>query len=149
MDEGIYNFIYLVPQILYSFIISHIFYILIRYFFLSEKSILEIKNEKTEDEVYDKEIKVKKCLVIKYICFYIFGSLYLIFFWYYISSFGAVFQNTQLYLIKNTLISLSFCLLYPFFINLIPGIFRIISLNNRNKDKKKYLYNLSKLAQII
>ena len=75
-----------------------------RYFFLSEKSILEIKKEKTEDKVYNKESKVKKCLVIKYICFYVFGSLLLIFFWYYISSFGAVFQNTQLYLMKNIII---------------------------------------------
>ena len=34
-DKGFYNFIYLVPQILYSFVISHAFYILIKYFFLS------------------------------------------------------------------------------------------------------------------
>ena len=148
-DEGIYNFIYLIPQILYSFIISHIFYILMKHFFLSEKSILEIKNGKNEEEVYDKENNVKKCLVIKYICFYVFGSLLLIFFWYYISSFGAVFQNTQLYLIKNTLISFAFCLLYPFFINLIPGIFRRISLNNGKKDNKECLFKISKYFQII
>ena len=123
-DEGIYNFMYLVPQILYSFIISHIFYILMRYFFLSEKSILEIKNAKNEDALYEKENDIKKCLVIKYICLYVFGSLLLIFFWYYISSFGAVFQNTQLFLMKNALISFSFTLVYPFFINFIPAIFR-------------------------
>ena len=88
-------------------------------------------------------------MVIKYICLYIFGSLLLIFFWYYISSFGAVFQNTQLYLMKNTLISFSFTLVYPFFINLIPAIFRRISLNNGDKKNNECLYKISQLIQVI
>ena len=120
-----------------------------RYFFLSEKSILGIKNAKTEDDIYDKENKVKKCLVIKYICLYVFGSLLLIFFWYYISSFCAVFQNTQLYLMKNALISFSFTLVYPFFINFIPAAFRRISLNNGDKNNKECLFKISKFIQII
>ena len=43
-DEGIYNFIYLVPQILYSFIISHTFYILI-WDFIQSKFIIKNINE--------------------------------------------------------------------------------------------------------
>ena len=148
-DEGIYNFIYLVPQIVYSFVISHTFYILMRYFFLSEKSIVEIKNETNEDALYEKENDIKKCLVIKYICLYVFGSLLLIFFWYYISSFGAVYKNTQLYLMKNALISFSFTLVYPFFINFIPAVFRILSLDNGEKNKKECLFKISKFMQII
>ena len=100
-------------------------------------------------KAYEKENKVKKSLVIKYICFYVFGSLLLMFFWYYISSFGAVFQNTQLYLMKNALISFSFTLVYPFFINLAPGVFRIISLNNGKKNNKECLFKFSKYLQII
>ena len=55
--------------------------------------------------------KVRKCLIIKYICFYIFGTFFLLFLWYYLSSFGAVYKNTQIYLIKNTLISVGFSLI--------------------------------------
>ena len=62
--------------------------------------------------------------------------------------FCAIYINTQLHLIKDILISYSSSLIYPFFIYLIPGLFRITSLSNK-KNKKEYLYNLSKLIQLI
>ena len=147
-DNGTYNFGYLIPQILYSFIISHTFFILIKYFFLSERFLLEIKKGKGINDISDKIYKGKKCLVIKYICFYVGGSLILIFFWYYISSFGAVYQNTQVYLIKNTLISFAFTLIYPFFINLLPAILRNCSLNDEKRDNE-CLFKISKFIQIL
>ena len=147
-DKGIYNFIYLIPKILSSFIFSHIFYLSLKYLFLSERNLLEIKNEKTLKKANIKSNKVKRCLVIKYICFYIIGFILLLFFWYYLSSFGAVYQNTQLYLFKTTMISLAFSLIYPFIINFFPSIFRIISLRNRKKNKE-FLYIISKIIQIL
>ena len=143
IDGGKYSF---ELQILYSFILSHIFYLLIQYIFLSEKSILEIKNEETSDKAADKVDDVKRCLIIKYILFYIFGTLFLIFCWYYLSSFGAVFQNTQIYLIKNSLLSLAISFIYPFIINIIPGLLRNISLTSGNKE---WLYRISQLIQFI
>ena len=65
-DEGIYNFIYLVPYILYSFIISHTLFTIIKYFSLSERNICEIKNETEIENVSDKAEKVKRCIKIKY-----------------------------------------------------------------------------------
>ena len=139
-DQGIYNFIYLIPFILYSFVISHTLTIILKYFSLSQKKICEIKNEKTISKAIDKSYKVKKCLIIKYICFYIIGTIFLLFLWYYLSSFGAVYQNTQVYLIKNTLICFGFSNFYPIIINLLPGIFRIYSLKVSNRDLS---YNIS------
>ena len=97
-----------------------------------------------------KEEKIQKCLTIKYICYFVFGTLILILFWYYLSSFGAVYQNTQIYLIKNTLISISFSCFYPFLINLIPSTLRIIALkNNSKKENNDCIYKISKIFQII
>ena len=127
-DEGIYNFIFLIPHILYSFIVSHTLFTVVKYFSLSERNILEIKKEKNIEDASDKMDKVKRCLIIKYLLFFILSILFLLFFWYYLSSFCAVYQNTQIYLIKNILISFGFSLVYPFAINLIPGILRIYSL---------------------
>ena len=62
--------------------------------------------------------------------------------------FCAIYVNTQLHLIKDTLISFGLSLFYPFGINLIPGIFRIPSLFN-HKNKRSYLYSLSKIVQMI
>ena len=145
-DEGIYNFIFLVPYILYSFIIAQFLIVVIRYIFLSERNIEEIRMEKNYLKACDKIDDVKKCLTIKYISFYISGILFLSFLWYYLSSFGAVYQNTQKYLIINTLISFCFSLIYPFFINCIPAVFRIYSLSSNNSE---CTYKISKFIQII
>ena len=145
-DEGIYNFIYLVPYIAYSFIISHILIILIKYIFLSERNIEEIKMENSYLKALDKKDKVVKYLIIKYISFYISGFLFLAFLWYYLSSFGAVFQNTQIYLIKNTMISFGFSLIYPFIINFIPAILRHYSLSRNNSE---FAFKISKYIAFI
>ena len=145
-EEGAINFGYLIPQTIFSFIISYILYILIRYFSLSERYIKSIKNEELYNKANKKAEEVQKCLNIQYICFYACGTIFHIFFWYYLSSFGAVFQNTQYYLIKNVLISLGFCFLFPIIINLLPAGLRIISLKSNNKE---LLYKFSKFIQII
>ena len=62
--------------------------------------------------------------------------------------FCAIYKNTQIYLIKDTLISFVLSLLYPFGIYLIPGIFRIPALSDRN-NKRICLYNFSILLQMI
>ena len=72
----------------------------------------------------------------------------MIFFWYFISSFCAVYVNTQKILINDTLISFGLSMLYPFGLNLLPGIFRIPALKAPKKDKN-YLYKISQLVAII
>ena len=62
--------------------------------------------------------------------------------------FGAIYRNTQFHLLIDTLISFGLSLLYPFIINLLPGLFRIPSLSN-HKNKKECLYKFSKILQVI
>jgi hypothetical protein len=109
---------------------------------------VEIKNEETSDKATNKYDNIRRCLIIKYISFYVIGSIFLLFCWYNLSSFGAVFQNTQIYLVKNTLTSMAISFIYPFIINLLPGIFRIVSLKDANKSKS-CMYKLSKVIQFI
>ena len=144
-DEGLYNFVYLVPHIFSSFAISYTLNTIIKYIFLSERNICTIKGAKTMDILYDIVDKIKRRLVIKYICYFCGSIVFLCFFWYYLSSFGAVYQNTQTYLIKNTLISFAVSLVYPFIINIL-GIMRIIALKKGNKEK---LYKISKIINFI
>ena len=56
--------------------------------------------------------------------------------------FGVIYKNTQMHLLKDTLISFGLSLFFPFIIYLLPGIFRIPSLSNNNK--RQCLYNFSK-----
>ena len=122
--------------------ISSIINCLIRYLSLSEKNIIDFKNDIGHMN------KTIQTISIKFIFFFIISYAFLLFFWYYLSCFYVVYKNTGMYLLKDTLISFGLSLIYPFGLFLLPGIFRIISLKDKNKDKK-CLYNFSKLIQNI
>ena len=62
--------------------------------------------------------------------------------------FCVIYRNTQIHLLKDTLLSFGISLIFPFFIYLVPGFLRIYSLSD-NKNKREYLYNFSKLFQSI
>ena len=145
-EKGKYNFIYQIPQILYSSIISSITNLILKKLSLSQKDILSVKQilEIKQAEIQCK--KVKRCLKIKSMIFMIIGILLLSFFWYYLSCFCSVFVNTQISLLKDTIISYGLSMIYPFGLNLIPGFFRIPAIKGRNKI---CLYRISKFLAII
>ena len=148
-NQGNFIFIYQIPQIIYSSFISTIIMTIIRYFSLSQKEILKLKKEQYVFESISKKVEnTIKCLKIKFTLFFIIELSFLIFFWYYLASFCAIYKNTQLFLVKNSLISFGFSLLYPLFFCLLPGILRIPSLKASKKDKE-CMYKLSKILQLL
>ena len=148
IDKGKYNFIYQIPQILYSTIISKFIDTFIRMFALSQDNIVELKQEKNKKELDNKYKKLIKKLKIKFILFFIFDFLVLGFFWYYITCFCGIYVNTQSHLIKDTVISFLTGLLLPFGLLLIPGIFRISALRDEKHDRKG-LYKFSAFIESI
>ena len=147
-DEGDYNFIYQLPQIIYSILICIIINYLLQWLALSQNSILEIKKEKSLKISTAKTQKLYNSLFKKFISFYILIFLFLFIFWYYLSCFCAVYKNTQIFLLKDSLIGFWFSLIYPIILNLLPGLFRIPSLNSPYKDKE-CIYNFSKIIQLL
>ena len=145
-DNGEFNFVYQIPQILYSTLISSLIKNILNTFSSTENNIITLKNKKIIKGVIYEMNTLTKCLKIKFVFFFIFNFLFLFLFWYYLSCFCAVYKNTQTYLIKDTFISFGTSLLYPFGIYLLPGIFRIPSLNSKNK---RCMYIICKLIQLI
>ena len=145
-DNGKFNFIYQIPQILYSTIISSIINILVNILSLSERNIILFKKDNID--LHDKKLKIINCLKIKFILSFILIYIFLLFFWYYLSCFCVVYKNTQIYLIEDSLISFVLSLLYPFGLCLLPGLFRIPSLRSQNKNKE-FLYKISKIVKLI
>ena len=96
----------------------------------------------------DISCKEKKNLCIKYSIFFILGLLFLLFFWILLSSFGAVYQNTQIFIFKNALVSFSISFFFPFFISIFPAIFRTISIKSETKDNES-MFKLSKFLQVL
>ena len=147
-DHGKYNLLFQIPQIFYSTIISTIINIILKWLSLSEKQILHIKKEKYYFNAKKISNSIIKCIKIKISIFFILSFLLMLFFWYFISCFCAVYNNTQIILFKDTLISFALSMIYPFAINLLPGIFRIPALIEKKKDKN-CLYSFSKLLALI
>ena len=144
-DEGSYNFVYQIPQILYSSIISIIIEALIKFLSLSQDKIVKIKHEKVKKGLDEKYKKLISTLKIKFTFFFVFAFILLMFSWYYISCFCGIYVNTQAHLIKDTVISFITSLIYPFGISLIQALVRIISLRN----KKSGLFKFSQLLALI
>ena len=142
LDNGKFNLIHMLPQIIYTLIICSIINYIVNKLSLSHTNILEIKNEKNKYNLKGKAITIIKRLIIKYICFFISTIFFLLFFWYYISCFCAVYKNTQIYVFKVILIGHLILLFYQFIFCLIPCILRILAI-------KKPGENIYKLSQII
>ena len=147
-EKGKYQILYQLPQIIYSSIISIIINILLKLLSLSESDILALKSKKEKKDIDKKEEDLNKKLKIKFLLYFIISTILLLLFWYYLSMFCAIYKNTQLHLIKDTLISFGLSLFYPFGINLLPGLFRIPALSNK-KGNRKYLYIISKILQML
>ena len=148
-DEGDFNFLFQLPRIIYSAIISTVILRLVLHFLLlTDKDVLEVKLQKNKEMAIDMKQKKLKCIIIKFSIFFVLFLFLLGFFWYYLTCFNAIYQNTQIYLIENTFISFAFSLFYPFVINLLPMILRNSAINSTNKDKE-CLYKLSQITQVI
>ena len=147
-NSGKFDFNYHIPQILYSTLISTIINMVVKSLSLSEKNILEIKHEKDYKLSQRKILIVLRCLKIKFILFFIICFVFLDLFWYYLSCFCAVYSNTQNHLLKDTFLSFCLSLIYPLFINLLPGFFRIRALKKEKLDQQ-CLYKTSKIIQLI
>ena len=149
-DNGVFNILYQIPQILYSSIISSLINVLLKQLSLSEKNILEIKKLENDKNIQNNEKvrKIQKYLKVKLILFFVFSFLLMAFFWYFISCFCAVYINTQSILIKDTLISFATSMIYPFGLCLLPGIFRIPSLKSESSGNK-CMYKFSLIVAFI
>ena len=147
-DNGSFNIIYQLPQILYSFLISGFLNAIIQSLALTENDILKIKHEIRKDRLYVLEKKTLKIIFYKSIFYFMISFLILLFCWYYLSCFCCIYKNTQFHLFKDTILGFIMSLLYPFGINLIPGIFRIPALRVPKKNRKT-MYIFSKIIQII
>ena len=135
INSGIFNLLQQLPQIIYSTIVLVFFEFIISFLTLSEGELHEIKNNiKNQKEDYLDEIaKTLDCFKVKFIIFFVFSFAMLIFYWYFISAFCAVYENTQIIFIEDSFTCFACSLLYSFLKYLFFTACRLISLRC-NKD---------------
>ena len=148
INKGSYNIMYQIPKIIYSSLVSSVINIILRQLSLSESNLINIKREKNKKKIKNDSKDVIKYLKIRFLVFFIVSYILLFFFWYFISCFCEVYTNTQIILIKDSIISFGISMLYPFGLNLFPGFFRIHALKAQKKDKQ-FIYKISLYLALI
>ena len=137
-----------VSKRLYSALISGIINSLIRKLVLTDSLILKLKHKSNKENIIDNKDKAMKIIKIKIIIFYVINLIVLVFIWLYVATFCAVYKNTQIELIKDSLISFSTAMIYPPIFYFLPGFFRMDALRDIKKDRV-YMFKFSKLIQFV
>ena len=141
LSYGKYDFIQQIPQITYSTIISQIIEVFLCFLSLTDKYIYQLKSYLIKGNIRNIK-KIITYIHIKLIIFFIFIFIFFGIYWYIISVFCGVYRNTQIAFIKDSIISFSICLLYPFILYFISACLRVCSLRD-SKKRFKCVYNFS------
>ena len=123
-NYGKYDFIQQIPQIIYSIIVSQVLEVILCYLSLTDKHFYifnEIKNLQKNIEIL---FKILRCVKIKIGGFYIFTFVFFLVYWYLITAFCAVYQNTQIIFIKDSISSFFFRAFISFYFVFISSFFK-------------------------
>ena len=138
---GEHDFFGQLAQMIYSTIIGQLLQIFINYLTMTDIQYYQLKELLKEQNLNkNQNIRIMKIIKYKIIIFYSFTFLLFMFFWYLISAFCAVYENTQIIFVTDSLTSFSMEQLYPFILYLIPAGLRLLSLRRKNL---KFVYCLS------
>ena len=136
-----------IPIIFYSILITSFIKNILLKFIFTEYDILSMKEiEKTKSRTI-KGILAK--ITLKCLLFFFISEILVFLIWLYIACFFTVFKNTQIFAIKNTLISFVIFLIVPFAYYTIPALLRIISLDSRERKSRLCLYICSKILLLL
>ena len=144
-EKGKFDFIYELPKIILSTLISVIINFLMKFLCLTHDDIYKLKKLEEKDKLKEQSNSKYKKFNIKIIIFYVLLIALNIFYIYYISIFCSVYNNTQSHLFKDSITSFATSMLYPFIFALFPTIFRMTGL----KKEKKCLFSVGKILQLI
>ena len=110
---------------------------------MTDTAFYEIKSLPKTKENREKIVNIIDCVKNKLIGFYIFTFLLFLFYWYFISAFCAVYQNTQIIFLRDSGISFLISCIDPFIIYAFTCLLRAISLSKLFAKKLCCLYKLS------
>ena len=116
-----------ISNTIYSSILSSIFLILLKLISLTHNSIRSLRKIKDVDLAKKKSICLLRCIKVRIFVYYFLSFIFLIIFGFYVLCFCAIFENTQIILVKSTFTSWLISLIIPFIICFITSIFRSLA----------------------
>ena len=133
---------FMVRQLALTFLICQGLNIIFKLLMITDNLILRMKYEKDSS---DEGIYSIKCKLILY---FILCLIIILFGWYYIGCFCAIYRHTQIILMKCAGYSLCISFVYQIFLSLLSPAFRKCAINSQTKDKK-CLYEFSKILSYL
>ena len=142
--DGSTGFLYVIqnelPKCIYASLAAMIVTVLMNYLSNSKKRFDTLMNKETDYKKFLIESKkIIKSMREKLIAFFIITVVLMGFFWYYVSTFCAVYQKTQIAWIEGSIITLFFCLILYSLLYFIVTVMRYIGL----RCHVSFLYTLS------
>ena len=145
-NNGVLNFFSGLPKAIYSFVATFITTNLLKMLSNSKSELAKVIKEKEKYNNYVDIINIKITkLRIKLIVYFILLFLLEIFFLYYVTTFCAVYRNSQKYWIIGCIESFAMDSLVALIICIFLSIFRYLSL----KYHIRYLYTLTKIISFF
>ena len=130
---------------IYSSILSAILSTILSFIADTHSMVMDLRKISDINEAKDKAHCILRCIKFRIFIYYILSFAFLLVFGFCVLSFCAIFENTQVELIKSSFTSWLISLIYPFIICLITSFFRTLAL----KCKSKYLYFIQNLMQFL
>ena len=130
---------------IYSSLLSNSLLIILKFICLTHGSVRKLRQIRDIDKAQKKSKCVLLCMKIRIIIYFILSLVFLIIFGYYVLCFCAVFENTQVELIKLTFTSWVFSLIYPFILCFFTGILRLLAFKLENSC----IYKIKQIFQLL
>ena len=134
-----------IANTIYSSILSTTLLIILKLICLTHNSVRGLRKLKDVSYARKQSVCVLRCIKIRVTIYFILSLAFLFIFGFYNLCFCAIFENTQIELIKSTFTSWLISLLYPFVICLITSLFRALAF----KYKNRILYSIKMLMQFL
>ena len=132
LSKGKFDFVKFILQIIISSLVSHVIDIVVRFFIMTDKDIYRIKELDNNEINKIMVAKTLKCINIKLSSFFIFIFVFMIVYFYLITSFCSIYENTQTILLINSLASFAIYLIYPILIYFLFTMFKYIGLKTNS-----------------
>ena len=134
-----------IANTVYSSILANALLIILKFICLTHNSVRTLRKMRDVQQAKEKSICILRCIKIRILIYYLLSFAFLVIFGFYVLCFCAVFENTQIELIKATFTSWLMSLIYPFIICFFTSLIRRFAF----EWESSCLYKVKQIMQFL
>ena len=134
-----------IANTVYSSILANALLIILKFICLTHNSVRTLRKMRDVQQAKEKSVCILRCIKIRIVIYYLLSFAFLVIFGFYVLCFCAVFENTQIELIKATFTSWLMSLIYPFIICFFTSLIRRFAF----EWESSCLYKVKQIMQFL